>query len=184
MKQHAGWICPQTRQLHYAVNISVPVKSTEHEKSYFTVILTSHANGTKMKPCCIQSERYKLVKELEQIPGIVVRFNTNGWMNDVLTIDYLCNIVGTFSFNKRLLVWECIPLPHQCSSLGQNSTLTSPYIPGGCTKFIQAADIVWIVCFKSNLQNLYDAWIADSAGHLYTKGATLKPHLAPCYVSG
>ena len=53
--------------------------------------------------------------------------------------------------------------------------LHTAIVPEGCTKFIQAADVVWNACFKSNLRSLYDAWIADPAGHQYTKGGNLKP---------
>ena len=93
--------------LRHHSSTTVPVKSRGHEKSHFTVILTARANGTKMKPfVAFKGKGTWLVKELEQVPGIVVQFSTNGWMNDVLTIDYLHIIVGTFSFNKRLLVWD------------------------------------------------------------------------------
>ena len=48
--------------------------------------------------------------------------------------------------------------------------LHTAIVPGGCTKFIQAADVVWNAGFKS----LYDAWCADPGGHQYTRGVKLK----------
>ena len=66
------------------------------------------------------------MKSLEKIPGIVIRFSKNSWMNDGLTIEYLNSLIGAFSLYKRLLVWDAykchtselvdISLPTYCSS--------------------------------------------------------------------
>ena len=86
---------------------SIPLKSTGHEKDRFTVILTAKANGTKLKPFIIfKGKGTRLIKELQKIAGVVVKFSSNGWMNDSLTIDYLHSIIGTLSFTKRLVVWD------------------------------------------------------------------------------
>ena len=157
---------------------SVPLKSTGHEKKHFTVILTAHASGTKMKPIIVfKGKGRRLVKELEQIPGIVVRFSANRWMHDALTIDYLRNIIGAFSFYKRLLVWDayCCYTSAAVQAETARLCLHTAIVPGGCTKFIQAADVVWNACFKSNLRSLYNTWLADPAGHQYTMGGNLKP---------
>jgi hypothetical protein len=84
---------------------SVPLKSTGHVKNHFTVVLTAKANETKLKPFVVfKGKGTRLIKDLQRIPGIVVRFSMNGWMNDELTADYLRTIIGAFSFSKRLLV--------------------------------------------------------------------------------
>ena len=156
---------------------SVPLKSTGHEKNHFTVVLTARANGMKMKPFVVfKGKGTRLRKELEQIPGIVVRFSSNGWMNDTLTIDYLSSIVGAVSFNKRLLVWDAYRC-HTSAAVGAETVrlrLHTAIVPGGCTKFIQVADVVWNACFKSNLRSFYDSWHADPADHQYTQGGNLK----------
>ena len=160
--------------------LSVPLKSTGHEKKHFTVVLTAHANGMKMKPFVVfKGKGTRLRKELEQIPGIVVRFSSNGWMNDTLTIDYLCSIVGAFSFNKQPLVWDAYHCHTSAAVRAETAHLRlhTAIVPGGCTKFIQAADVVWSACFKSNLRSIYDSWLADPAGHQYTRGGNLK-HLS------
>ena len=48
-------------------------------------------------------------------------------------------------------------------------------VPGGCTKFIQAADVVWNACFKSQIRKLYDEWIAAPIGYEFTRGGNMKP---------
>ena len=66
---------------------SISLKTTGHEKDHYTVILTAKADGTKLKPYVVfKGKGTCLLKELSTIPGIIVRFSPNGWMNDSLTI--------------------------------------------------------------------------------------------------
>ena len=48
-------------------------------------------------------------------------------------------------------------------------------ISGGCTKFIQAADVVWNSPFKSQMRKCYDTWLSQPLCHEYTKGGNMKP---------
>ena len=84
---------------------SVPLKTTGHEKDHFTIILSAKADVTKMKPFVVFKGK-GLIKDVQCISGIVVRFSANGWMNYSLTIDYLHSVIGVFSFSKRLLMWH------------------------------------------------------------------------------
>ena len=80
---------------------SVPLKSTGHEKDHFTVILTAKSDGTKLKPFVIFTGKgTHLIRDLQHIPGRVVRFSSNKWMNNALTVDYLQIIVGVLCFSK------------------------------------------------------------------------------------
>ena len=66
---------------------SIPLKTTGHEKDYFTMILTAKENGTKLKPYIVFNGKGTcLIKALQQISGVVVRFSSNGWMNDTLRV--------------------------------------------------------------------------------------------------
>ena len=75
------------------------------------------------------------------------------------------------------MIWDA----HRCctSNVTQAETkklhLDTAIVPGDCTRFIQAADVVWNVCFKSQMRKLYDAWIAEPDGHGYTRGGNMKP---------
>ncbi len=156
----------------------VPLKTTGHEKDHFTVILSARANGKKCKPYIVfKGKGTRLIKELSKIPGVIVRFSANGWMNDQLTKDYLHSVIGSFSFEKRLLVWDA----YRChtSEATRNETkkmnLHTTVIPGGCTKYIQAPDVVWNSSFKSHLRNSYDVWVSEPALHEFTKGGNIKP---------
>ena len=123
---------------------SVPLKTSGHEKDHFTVILTAKADGTKMKPYVVfKGKGTRLIKDLQNIPGIVVRFSANGWMNDSLTVDYLHSIIGTLSFSKRLLVWVAYRC-HTSQAVHSETDklrLHTAIITGGCTKFIQAPGV-------------------------------------------
>ena len=128
---------------------SVPLKTTGHEKNHFTVILTARADGKKCKPFVVfKGKGTRLIKELQQISGVVVRFSANGWMNNSLTADYLRSIIGSLSFGKRLLVWDAYKC-HTSEATRRETkkmNLHTAVIPGGCTKFIQA------FCLECSLQ--------------------------------
>lgn len=114
---------------------------------------------------------------MKKIPRIVVRFSLNGWMNDELTIDYLHSIIGSLSFNKRLLVWDAYRC-HTSEAVRREISrirLHTTVIPGGCTKYIQAPDVVWNSSFKRHLRNYYDTWLSEPSNHEYTKGGNMKP---------
>ena len=161
---------------------SIPIKTTGHEKSHYTVILTAKADGTKLKPYIVfKGKGTRLMASLKTIPGVVVRFSKNGWMNDSLTIDYLDSIIGRLSFGKRLLVWDAYRCHISEAVKGHTSQLRldTAIVPGGCTKFIQGPDVVWNKIFKSSMENCYDTWLSCPAAHQYTKGGNLKAASRP-----
>ena len=156
---------------------SVCLKTTGHEKNHFTVVLTAKANGTKLKPFVVfKGKGTRLMKNLQRIPGIVVRFSTNGWMNDELTVDYLRTMIGVFSFSKRLLVWDAYKCHTSHTVMAETSQLRlhTAVVPGSCTKYIQAADVVWNACFKSKLRSHYDTWLSQPGVHEFTRGGNMK----------
>ena len=46
-------------------------------------------------------------------------------------------------------------------------------IPGGCTKYIQAPDMVWNKPFKANVPEKYDEWMAGEA-HSFTAAGNMR----------
>ena len=175
----ACWMdMPSDTTVNLTGSRSVPLKSTGHEKDHFTVILTARADGTKAKPYVVfKGKGTRLIKDLQCIAGIVVRFSSNGWMNDSLTIDYLHAIIGQLTFHKRLLVWDAYRCHTSEAVHAETSRLRlhTAIVPGGCTKYIQAADVVWNACFKSHMRSCYDTWLSEPGCHEYTRGGNLKP---------
>ena len=47
-----------------------------------------------------------ILKDLNNIPVIFIRFSPKGWMNHSLMIEYLLWVIGTFSFVRYLMVWD------------------------------------------------------------------------------
>jgi len=98
-------------------------------------------------------------------------------MDDSLTIDYLLTTFGALSFTKCLLIWYAYKCHTSEAVRAETDRLHmhTAIVPGGCTKFIQEADVVWNACFKSHMREYYDAWLADPTGHEFTRGGNTKP---------
>jgi hypothetical protein len=126
---------------------SVSVKTTGHEKSRCTVILTATGSGRKLKPYVVffgGSRKVKQLNESGYTSGAIATTSTNGWMNDDLTTDYLRRVIGKFAFQKRILVWDayrCHISEATKKELKSGYNITTAVIPGGCTKFLQAPDV-------------------------------------------
>ena len=75
----------------------------------------------------------------------VVASSNNGWMDEPLTEQFCRENLGTFSFVRRLFAWDafnCHLTPAVNGILNQGK-VDSVIVPGGCTKYIQAADVSW-----------------------------------------
>ncbi len=179
MDETASWFdMPSDTTVAIQGSRAVPVKTTGHEKDHFTVCLTARSDGKKMKPYIVfKGKGTRLIKQLQSIPDVVVSFSCNGWMNDSLTADYLKKIIGQLSFRKRLLVWDAYRCHISVATRAElrRLKLDSAIVPGGCTKFIQAADVSWNACFKAQMRSRYDQWIINPSLHEYTKGGNTKP---------
>ena len=47
-------------------------------------------------------------------------------------------------------------------------------IHGGCTKYLQAPDVVWNKPFKGHIMESYDEWLTSGV-HQYTEAGNMKP---------
>ena len=147
MDETACWLdMPSDTTVHFSGARSVLMKRTGHEKGHYTFVLTAKADETKLKPFVVfKGKGTHLLKDLNNIPGIVVRFSPKGWMNDSITIEYLRLVVGAFSFARRVMVWDAYrchvstDVKAECGRLNLQTSI----VPGGCTKYTQAADVVW-----------------------------------------
>jgi hypothetical protein len=159
---------------------SISIKSTGHEKSRFTVILTAAGSGVKFKPYVVFLGGSRKVKELnatKRLSGNIVTCSVNGWMNDDLTKDYLQRVIGKLAFKRRILVWDayrCHLSKSTKEELKHNYNITMAVIPGGCTKYLQAPDVSWNKPFKEKLRECYDTWLSGDDDKEYTVGGNLK----------
>jgi len=159
---------------------TIAMKTTGHEKSRLTVILTANGEGVKLKPYVVffgGSRKVKELHETKQLSGTIATSSVNGWMNDELTIDYLQRILGKLAFKKRILVWDayrCHLSESTKKELRSGYNITTAVIPGGCTKYLQAPDVCWNKPFKDKLHELYDSWMAGDDDKEYTKSGNLR----------
>ncbi|KAK0155316.1 Pogo transposable element with KRAB domain [Merluccius polli] len=156
---------------------SVPLKTTGHEKSHLTVVLAAKADGTKLKPYVVFKGSVREVKAMQNISGVVVASSKNGWMNEDLTADWLRKVVGKLNFGPRLLAWDsyrCHISAATKAELKRGYNVTMAVIPGGCTKYIQAPDVMWNQPFKASLHEPYDNWMAGDSDKEYTTGGNMR----------
>ena len=158
----------------------VILKSTSHEKVRISVCLTAKADGTKLKPFIVFGGAKRECKELntEFRNKCVIVSSKNAWMNEEVTLHFVETILGTFSFNRRLLAWDSFEC-HMMDSVKREllkGKIENVIIPGGCTKYIQAPDVSWNKPLKSRIIDVYNEWLTDGVQQ-FTKGGNQKPPL-------
>ena len=131
---------------------TITMKSTGYEKVRVTVSLTAAADGRKLKPMIVLkgANRESILLNQEFKGRCFIASSANGWMNEDLTLNFVKNVVGSFAFGKRLLVWDSFE-GHmvECVKEALNSVkVHTTIMPGGCTKHIQAPDVSWNKPFK------------------------------------
>jgi len=102
MDETAVWfdMMPQTTANDKGAK-SISVKTTGHEKSCCTVILTANGSGKKLKPYVVffrGSRKLKQMNENGRVSGVIATTSVNGWINDDLTVGYLQRIIGRLAF--------------------------------------------------------------------------------------
>ena len=154
---------------------SVGIKTTGNQKSKFTICLTAKANGVKLSPFVVFKGK-RADPELAKMPGIVVAYSANGWMNGTLTIQWLEKVWGLFAFGRRLLVWDSYRCHISDATKSEVRKLQTDMavIPGGCTGLIQAPDVVWNSPFKAAYRELYEEWMLNGEKS-YTKAGNMRP---------
>jgi hypothetical protein len=156
---------------------SISLKSTGNEKAHVTVVLAAKADGTKLRPYVVFKKGIREVTKLQQtVNWAVVRSSSNGWMNDQLTADWLKQVFHPFAFGRRMLVWDS----YKCHISESTKTALRTYnstvavVPGGCTKYIQPADVSWNKAFKAKMTEYYGQWMAGDQDKELTRGGNLK----------
>ena len=155
----------------------VMLKTTGHEKVRVSVCLAAEADGSKLKPFIVFAGAKRESAALNKDFGskCVVASSANGWMNEQLTIQWCKEVVGSFSFRKRLLVWDTFEahLTEEVKCTLKDMKVESALVPGGCTKYIQAPDVYWNKPFKGYITEMYDEWLANGV-HQFTEAGNMK----------
>ena len=114
------------------------LKMTGDEKSRVSVVLAAQANGTKLKPRVVFKGAKREVTALNQEfkgPAVVATF-ANAWMDSELTIVWINSVLGSFSFNRRLLAWDSYEchIEDTITEALMSKKIDHVIVPGGCTK--------------------------------------------------
>ena len=157
---------------------SVSMKTTGHEKSRVSVCVAAKADGTKLQPMIVFKGAKREVETLnKEFRGrCVVASSVNAWMDTPLTHVWIDNVVGAFSFRRRLLAWdsyECHIEPRVKSSL-KAKQIDDAIVPGGCTKYIQLADVCLNKLIKDYATERYDEWLATVGINNFTEAGNLR----------
>ena len=94
--------------VHVCGKKPITMKTAGHEKSRVSVCLAARADGTKLKPIIVFKGAVRETKVLPQeFKGQAVTASSpNGWMDTDLTHVWVDNVLGAFSFHRRLLAWD------------------------------------------------------------------------------
>ena len=99
-------------------------------------------------------------------------------MNDEFTQQFCREVVGKFTFGARRLLardaFRCHLTP-EIRAILRSSHVDTIIVPGGCTKFIQAADVSWNKPIKEHLGEMYDKSLAENEHELTAQGNMRAP---------
>ena len=156
----------------------VQMKSTGYEKVCVSVCLAVKLDRTKLKPFIVFGAAKRESKSLdaEYNQQSSVASSSNIWINEELTLRWCDEVLGQFTSQKCLLAWDSSEA-HITNEVKRKLTLNkteSLIVSGGCTKYLQAPDLVWHKPFNEKIQEFYSDWLANEV-HEYTTAGNMKP---------
>jgi len=169
---------PGNRTVNPIGEKTVMVKTTGHEKTHFTVVLSCMADGTRLKPLVI-FKRKTLPKAAKFPRGVVVKAHPKGWMDEAGTKDWLRDVwnkrPGALLNQRSMLVWDMfrahITDDVKAAVKSRNTDLC--VIPGGLTSMLQPLDVCLNKPFKDRLRQTWTAWMTSGSAKT-TKGGNLQ----------
>lgn len=156
---------------------SVPVSTTGHEKTGFTVVLACSESGKKLKPMVI-FKRKTMPKE--NLPnGVVVHCHNKGWMDrDGMAVwgeKVWCPRPVSFD-RTSLLIFDSFSAhidKNVCNTFKTEHKTTTAVIPGGLTKKSQPLDISVNRSFKNHVCEEWEKWMSEGI-HTFTETGKMR----------
>ena len=157
---------------------TVLIKSTGHEKSSFTVVLTCMADRTKLKPMIIFKR--KTMPKLKFPAGVYIHVHEKCWMDEEGVKLWLENVwnrrPGGNGKDRSMLVWDMFRshlTPATKKRLARIKT-DQAVIPGGLTSLVQPLDVCLNKPFKDRVRKEWNNWMV-SGEKAFTKGGNMRP---------
>lgn len=177
---------PSTRTINKKGDKTVMIRTTGHEKTHFTVVLTCTADGGKLPPMVIFKRK---TPPKETFPsGIVIHNHVKGWMDEAGIIKWLNTVWerrnGALMKKPSLLVWDqfAAHLTPKVKANLKTKKITQAVIPGGLTGTLQPLDVSLNKPFKCAMREQWASWMGEGKGELTAKGNMKRPPL-PTVVS-
>uniref|UniRef100_A0A8C4RKQ3 HTH CENPB-type domain-containing protein n=1 Tax=Erpetoichthys calabaricus TaxID=27687 RepID=A0A8C4RKQ3_ERPCA len=162
---------------------SVPVRTGGREKQQCTVMLTILADGKKLPPYAI-FKRKTLPKNEKFPPGIIIRAQQKGWMDNDLIIDWLKCVwqrrPGSLLKMPNMLVMDSFRghLTEGVKKRLKDGKTDQVIIPRGMTSLLQPLDVCINRPFKTHVLRMYTEWAATSVHDTTATGKIKAPTLA------
>ena len=157
---------------------SIPVSTTGHEKTGFTVVLACSESGKKLKPVVIFKRK---MMPKEKLPdGVVVHCHSKGWMDrGGMAVwgkkVWLARPVSFFDRTSLLIfVSFSAHIDEDVRSTFRNEhKTTTAVIPGGLTKKLQPLDISANRSFKNHVRVEWEKWMSEGI-HTFTQTGKMR----------
>ena len=173
---------PSNSTVHKAGEKTIFVKTTGHEKSHFTVVLSCMANGKKLMPMVIFKR--KLMPKEKFPKGIIVHVHPKGWMDEEGCKIWIAKVwrsrPGGLKREKSLLVWDMFR-SHRVDSVIKSVRLSNTdvaVIPGGLTSVLQPLYVSLNKPFKDRLREKWNTWMLEGE-KTFTKGGAMRAPALP-----
>ena len=170
---------PSSRTVEVQGVKSVPMRTSGHEKTRFTVVLACLADGTKLMPMVIF--RRKTLPKGEFPAGLVVKCQPKGWMDESLMKEWIKQVwlrrVGGLRKTRALMVWDSFSahLTDDIKEAMRRENTDLAVIPGGLTSMLQPLDVSINKSFKSKMRAKWQQWfLSESAGQEKPQRASLE----------
>lgn len=158
---------------------TVAIKTSGHEKTHYTAVLSCCADGTKLPPMLI-FKRKTYPKETVP-PGIIVQVQEKGWMNEDIMAIWFAKVwarrPGGLLKKPALLVFDQFRahLTEKTKRVASDLRTQLAVIPGGLTGQLQPLDVSINKPFKALMREEWSRWIQKAGGNLTPTGRVKKP---------
>lgn len=173
---------PSNQTVDFRGAKTVGVKTTGHEKLHFTCVLAITADGGKLPPFLV-FKRKTIPLKMKFVPGVIVRCNPKGWMDDALTQEWLRTVwhrrSGAALGKSSMLVWDSFRahLTPSNKKLAAEIKTNLNVIPGGLTGQLQPLDVSINKPFKDRMRQKWIEWMMADKKKLTAAGNLCKPDL-------
>ena len=174
---------PYSRTVETTGAESVPVSTTGHEKTGFTIVLACSESRKKLKPMVIFKRKAMPKEDLPN--GVVVHCHKKGWMDKDGMAMWSEKVwrprrVSFFDRTSLLILHSFSAHIDECvrNTFKTEHKTTTAEIPGGLTKKLQPLDISVNWSFKNHVRKEWEEWMSGGI-HTFTETCLLYTSPSP-----